>query len=159
MPRQHLGRVALLAAMALVLAALLPATAAAATGTYLRLAHLSPDTPNVDVTITAFSGRIYQLKGVGYGAVSTYQPVDPGTYTVQMRPSADPSAAPILTGTVRAEQGRAYTAAVLGPQAGASITLLTDDLTRPGPGNARVRRRCRGRRRPDRSPSRGTASR
>ena len=84
-------------------------------------------------------GRIYQLKGVGYGAVSTYQTVDPGTYTVQMRPSADPSAAPILTGTVRAEQGRAYTAAVLGPQAGASITLLTDDLTRPGPGNARVR--------------------
>jgi hypothetical protein len=56
-----------------------------------------------------------------------------------MRASADPSAAPLLTGTVRAEQGRAYTAAVLGPQAGASITLLTDDLTRPGPGNARVR--------------------
>lgn len=57
--------------------------------TYLRLAHLSPDTPNVDVTITAFDGRMFQLKGVGYGAVSTYQTVDPGTYTVQMRPSAD----------------------------------------------------------------------
>ena len=28
---------------------------------------------------------------------------------------------------------------MLGPQAGASITLLTDDLTRPGPGNARMR--------------------
>jgi len=139
MSRQHLGRVALLAAAALVLAVLLPATAAAATGTYLRLAHLSPDTPNVDVTVTGFTGRTYQLTGVGYGAVSTYQTVDPGTYTVQMRASADPSAAPLLTGTVRAEQGRAYTAAVLGPQAGASITLLTDDLTRPGPGNARVR--------------------
>ena len=139
MSRQQLGRVALLAGAALVLAVLLPATAAAATGTYLRLAHLSPDTPNVDVTVTGFTGRTYQLKGVGYGAVSTYQSVDPGTYTVQMRASADPSAAPLLTGTVRAEQGRAYTAAVLGPQAGASITLLTDDLTRPGPGNARVR--------------------
>jgi Domain of unknown function (DUF4397) len=139
MSRAHFGLAALLTSVTLVLAVLLPATATAATGTYLRLAHLSPDTPNVDVTITAFDGRIYQLKGVGYGAVSTYQTVDPGTYTVQMRPSSDPSAAPILTGTVRAEQGRAYTAAVLGPQAGASITLLTDDLTRPGPGNARVR--------------------
>ena len=67
MSRQQLGRVALLAGAALVLAVLLPATAAAATGTYLRLAHLSPDTPNVDVTVTGFTGRTYQLKGVGYG--------------------------------------------------------------------------------------------
>ena len=65
MSRQHLGRVALLAAAALVLAVLLPATAAAATGTYLRLAHLSPDTPNVDVTVTGFSGRTYLTRPSG----------------------------------------------------------------------------------------------
>jgi hypothetical protein len=80
MCRRHVGlAAALLASVTLGLALLLPPTASAATGTYLRLAHLSPDTPNVDVTITAFDGRFYQLKGVGYGAVSTYQTIDPGT--------------------------------------------------------------------------------
>jgi hypothetical protein len=33
----------------------------------------------------------------------------------------------------------AVAAVAAAPQAGASITLLTDDLTRPGPGSARVR--------------------
>ena len=54
--RRHVGLTALLAAVTLVLAALLPTTAAAATGTYLRLAHLSPDIPNVDVTIRSTAG-------------------------------------------------------------------------------------------------------
>ena len=51
MCRRHVGPAALLTSMIFALAVLLPGTATAATGTYLRLAHLSPDTPNVDVTI------------------------------------------------------------------------------------------------------------
>ena len=138
MCRRHVGPAALLASMIFALVVLLPGTATAATGTYLRLARLSPDTPNM-TSRSRRSTAVFPAEGGRLRGILTYQTVDPGTYTVQMRPSADPSAAPILTGTVRAEQGRAYTAAVLGSQVGASITLLTDDLTRPGPGNARVR--------------------
>ncbi|MET1072503.1 MAG: DUF4397 domain-containing protein, partial [Umezawaea sp.] len=71
-----------------------PVPAQAAGGCYLRLAHLSPDTPSVDVTVTAFSRPDWSvtIKGVGYGALSDYQRIETGTYTVAMRPSgADPA--------------------------------------------------------------------
>lgn len=139
MRRRPFGLAALLVTATTLLAVLLPGVAKAATDTYLRLAHLSPDTPAVDVTVTSAAGQVYRLNGGSYGNVSSYLTVDPGNYTVQMRPAGAPAAPPILTGTVRADRGRAYTAAVLGPQAGAGITLFTDDLAYPGPGNARVR--------------------
>ncbi len=131
--------VLVLLAVAAALFAFATGTADAATGTYLRLAHLSPDTPTVDVTLTAFGGGTLHLDGVSYGDVSTYQAIRPGDYTVAMRPAATPDAAPILTGTLHTDAGRAYTAAALGAQAGPTLRLLTDDLSLPGPGRARVR--------------------
>src|SRR5687767_15272142 len=48
---------------------------------------LSPDTPAVDVYVDSVAdpdtGIV--LNGVGYGAVSEYQDVPPGEYTVSMR--------------------------------------------------------------------------
>ena len=54
---------------------------------YLRLAHLSPNTPPVDVYLYAFGKQpaIVVLKHVAYGTVSPYRAVASGDYTVAMR--------------------------------------------------------------------------
>ena len=127
----------LLAALIAVLAA--PA-AWAQSGTYLRLAHLSPDTPAVDVLVTSYSGETLRLDGVGYGDISTYQRIEPGGYTVQMRPAGAPeSTPPVVSATLDAQPGAAYTAAGLGPNADLAVRVLDDDLTLPAAGQARLR--------------------
>ncbi|HHV95024.1 MAG TPA: DUF4397 domain-containing protein [Clostridiaceae bacterium] len=44
----------------------------------LRFVHLSPNAPNVDVVI---QNNVTIFRNVGYGSVTQYLPVDPGTYT------------------------------------------------------------------------------
>ena len=84
-------RIAIAVASAILVPAALLATAVPAAakedGAYLRLAHLSPDTPNVDVYVAsvADASRNFIAKGVGYGAISDYRLVQPDTYTVSMR--------------------------------------------------------------------------
>lgn len=130
---------AVLVTVSVVLAALLPGTASAAPSTYLRMAQLAPDTPPVSVVLTSANGPGYRLDGMSYGKVSVRQKIVPGSYAVQVRPATGPSAPPILTGSLVANQGGAYTVAVLAPPTGASVAVLTDELTDPGPGHARVR--------------------
>ncbi|QFU84112.1 DUF4397 domain-containing protein [Natronorubrum aibiense] len=52
----------------------------------VRVAHFSPDAPNVDVYV---SGNQI-LSNVGYGDVSPYLEVDPGTYRVTITAAGDP---------------------------------------------------------------------
>lgn len=134
---------AFLATAALVSSTLLFAGPAhAAAGAYLRLAHLSPDTPNVDVYVASVStpDKWIMVPGVGYGVVSDYRLVEPGDYTISMRPAgAASSTAPLLSTTLSAKSGSAYTVAGLGFFAGVSLKILTDDLSLPDPGQARVR--------------------
>lgn len=116
--------------------------AEAAPGSFLRLAHLSPDTPAVDVTVTAF-GRPESsttIKGVGYGDVSGYSTVEPGTYTIAMRPAgADPATPPVISATVDAMDGKAYTVAGLGRFANLALRVLDDEIGLPPEGQARMR--------------------
>lgn len=135
--------VALCALLAPLLAPLLtsgPAVAAGPVG-YVRLAHLSPDTPDVDVYLSAVSGGAAQrFPGVGYGTVSTYLSVPVGTYAVAMRaagaPATDP---PVLTTNVTVDQGKAYTVAGVGKHADLGLKVIDDDLTLPPAGQAKVR--------------------
>ena len=63
-----------------------PAWAAPGAG-WGRLAHLSPNTPPVDVYLYSFgdpSARLV-LRHVSYGTVSPYREVPAGDYTVSMR--------------------------------------------------------------------------
>lgn len=132
---------ALVAALSLVPLTAIRATAAAMPG-YVRLAHLSPDTPKVDVWLTSFRGNKYStmLPSVGYGDVSDYKRLSPGTYTVAMRqPGAGKSSAPLLSTNVIVASGKAYTVAGVGRFANISLRVLTDDLSRPSPGDARMR--------------------
>jgi len=132
---------ALVAALSLLPLIAAPATAAAMPG-YIRLAHLSPDTPEVDVWVTSFRGNKYStmLPSVGYGALSDYQRVSPGHYTVAMRaPGASEKSAPILSTNLEVASGEAYTVAGVDRYANISLKVLKDDLSPPDPGKARMR--------------------
>jgi len=116
--------------------------ATAADGALLRLAHLSPDTPAVDVYVDSVAdpdaGLV--LTGVAYGTVSDYQTVPPGTYTVAMRTAgADPATPPALSATVEVGADTARTVAGVGNFADLGLEILEDDLTLPPSGQARVR--------------------
>jgi hypothetical protein len=114
----------------------------AATTSYVRLAHLSPDTPAVDVTVTPFDNPAgaQTIKGVKYGDVSSYQRVPTGTYTIAMRPAgADPKTPPVISATLDATVDHAYTVAGLGKFATLALRVLDDDITLPPPGRAKMR--------------------
>ena len=138
-------RIILLAALPLLLLAVpavSAATASAATGTgWIRLAHLSPNTPAVDVYLYSFGDSSAQivLHHVAYGTVSPYEQVPAGDYTVAMRAAgAAASSAPVLSASVDVAQGRAYTVAGLGPESGLRLQVLDDQLSTPS-GKALVR--------------------
>ena len=125
----------------------IPAAAAAfassaTTGTgWIRLAHLSPNTPAVDVYLYAFDNSTAEivLDHVAYGTVSPYEPVTAGDYSVAMRAAgASPTSQPVLSTTVTVAAGHAYTVAGMGPESGLRLQVLDDDLTTP-PGQALVR--------------------
>jgi hypothetical protein len=117
-------------------------TAGAADTGMLRLAHLSPDTPSVDVYVDSVSSTDtgIVLTGVGYGTVSGYQSVPAGTYTVSMRAAGAPAtSAPVLSTTVTVAPGTAFTVAGVGTFAQLGLQVLDDDLTPPADGQARAR--------------------
>jgi Domain of unknown function (DUF4397) len=129
------------ALVALTSAVGLPA-ASAAQEALLRLAHLSPDTPAVDVYVDSVSNPSarFTLPGVSYGAVSPYRSVPPGSYTVAMRAAgASPTTPPVLSTTVQLDAGSARTVAGVGHFSDLGLTVLTDDLTPPPSGQARMR--------------------
>jgi len=134
----------LLAAAALLLGG--PAAAAhassATTGTgWIRLAHLSPNTPAVDVYLYSFGNSNAQivLHHVAYGTVSPYEAVNAGDYSVAMRAAgASASSQPVLSTSVTIDADHAYTVAGMGPEKGLRLQVMDDDLTTP-PGKALVR--------------------
>lgn len=120
----------------------LPAHAAPAATGHLRLAHLSPDTPKVDVYLTAVAGSPAPrtFPAVGYGVVSPYLALPTGQYTVAMRKAgAAPATPPVLSTAVTVESGQAYTIAGVGRYAELGLKVIEDDLTPPAAQRARVR--------------------
>ena len=143
-----LTRIARIAASA-VLACLviLPAAAPAAqaadstTDGWIRLAHLSPNTPAVDVYLYPFGGTTAQLvlKHVAYGTVSPYEPLAAGLYLVAMRATgAAPTSNPVISTEVKVSTGDAYTVAGLGPFSALTLKVLDDQLDAPS-GQAGIR--------------------
>jgi hypothetical protein len=131
-------------ALALMTAGLLLGTgpAGASTGAgWVRLAHLSPNTPAVDVYLYNFgdpSARLV-LHHVSYGNVSPYEQLPPGDYTVAMRATgATASSPPVLSTAFWVTAGDAYTVAGMGPLSGLRLQVMKDALTAP-PGRALVR--------------------
>jgi Domain of unknown function (DUF4397) len=129
----------LLAASALLLGIPAAATAFASpatTGTgWIRLAHLSPNTPAVDVYLYSAgnsSNPEIVLHHVAYGTVSPYESVAAGDYSVAMRAAgASPTSQPVLSTSVTIKAGHAYTVAGMGPYSGLRLQVLEDQLTTP----------------------------
>jgi hypothetical protein len=122
----------------------LPGTAAAADPKvgYVRLAHLSPDTPEVDVYLSnlASTKPPQVFPGVGYGTVSGYLPLPPGAYEVDMRlAGADASTPAVKTTSVTVQADHAYTVAGVGKNADLGLRVINDDLTSPTNNRAKVR--------------------
>ena len=119
-----------------------PVHAEAAVG-YVRLAHLSPDTPKVDVYLSkvgdsSFTTQVFEH--VGYGVMSKYLALPVGTYAVAMRTEGAPATSePVLTTQVTVTEGGAYTVAGVGKYSGLGLKVFNDDLTRPTDGKSKVR--------------------
>ncbi len=132
----------LVAALVAALSTVGAVPAEAAADGYVRLAHLSPDTPEVDVYLTSQSGAVGRqvFPGVGYGVVSEYQKLPVGGYNVSMRlagaPESDP---PVLTTQVSVTSGSAQTVAGVGRNAELGLRVLQDDLSLPQGNKAKVR--------------------
>lgn len=141
----RIARVTASAAIASI--ALLPATTASAATTgapqtgWVRLAHLSPNTPPVDVYLYPFGNPTAKiiLKHVAYGTASSYEPLAPGLYLVAMRAAgAGSTTNPVISTEVTVVTGQAYTVAGLGPESALTLDVLNDELNAPA-GHAGVR--------------------
>ena len=133
---------AAIASLALLPASIAPAEAATGAQVgWVRLAHLSPNTPPVDVYLYPFGNSSAQivLKHVAYGTASSYESLKPGLYLVAMRAAgAAPSTSPVISTEVTVAAGDAYTVAGLGPYSALALDVLNDQLNVPA-GRAGVR--------------------
>jgi hypothetical protein len=134
LPHKAFRAVAMAAVM--MYAALLGAVPAGAStgGGWVRLAHLSPNAPAVDVYLYSFGNPHARLvlHHVSYGTVSPYEEVPAGDYTVSMRSAgAAPTAQPLLSTGFGVSAAQAYTVAGMGPAAGLRLQVLRDTLAVP----------------------------
>ncbi|MFD1568600.1 DUF4397 domain-containing protein [Halolamina litorea] len=105
----------------------------------VRVAHLSPDAPNVDVSVDGTA----VLEDVPFGTVSDYLALSAGEHTVVVTPTGQPDTV-VFEGEVTVEAEMAYTVAAIGEVASDadqpfSPLILEDDLEPPESGTARVR--------------------
>jgi hypothetical protein len=140
----------LLGGTAALVAASAPAASAAPTGSaapaasqdaWVRIAHLSPKAPAMDMYLYPFGepGHPIVLRDVSYGDVSAYQAVSPGQYSVAMRGFGAPaSSPPALITSFMVTVGTPYTVAALGPDPGLRVEVLKDQMATPT-GKALVR--------------------
>jgi hypothetical protein len=136
----------LFAALAIALFALAlpgaPASAASRDG-WVRLAHMSPDTGAVNITLSSLSGDVtlFRLQNIAYGMVSNYMRLPQGTYALAMVPVGNntPNTPPVISGAVQVKAGTAETLAAIGKNAAIKTTVFTDDLHAVSGGGARVR--------------------
>ncbi len=134
----------LLGSMAALVAAAAPSASAAPAGGetgWIRIAHLSPQAPPMDMYVYPFGdpGDPTVLKDVSYGTVSRYVAVTPGQYTVAMRGFGAPATSkPALTTSFMVTAGGAFTLAAMGPDPGLRTEVLKDQLNAPA-GKAVVR--------------------
>jgi hypothetical protein len=123
--------------LALLLALALAAPAFAQGGeAQVRVAHLAPDAPNVDVYVNGEP----VLTDVAYTTISDYLPLPAGTQQVTVYATGDTST-PVIDTPVEVAAGGAYTIAAVGLVADGSLTaqVYEDDLRAPSAGNAKVR--------------------
>lgn len=113
-----------------------PATAVEEGNAVVRIAHLSPDAPNVDVSV----GGAEILTDVAYGTVSDYYVLEPSTYAVAVAPTGEDDA--VFEQDVEFTSG-AFTVAALGELAeqrqSFAVETFEDRVDAPGADSAAAR--------------------
>jgi len=147
---RHLTRLAAITALLGGTTALVAATSPAASAApaaspsqdgWVRIAHLSPKAPAMDIYLYPFGepGQSTVLKDVSYGDVSSYMAVSPGQYSVAMRGFGAPaSSPPVLVTSFTVAARTPYTVAALGPDPGLRVEVLKDQMDTPA-GKALIR--------------------
>ncbi len=140
---------ALAAALLLTAPTLLaPATAAASTApsrsepAHVRVGHLVPGLGALRLTATSFAGGepVTLAPSASYGTVVQYLDLPAGTYSVTATPVGTTAArTPALSGIVTTEPGASYTVLALGTASSARLQPVTDDISAPERGAAKVR--------------------
>src|SRR3712207_5838502 len=122
--------------MALALAA--PAVAQGTPEAQVRVAHLSSDAPNVDVSVNG--QPVAALQNVPYGTISPYLPLPAGTQQVTVYPAGD-SSQPVIDTPVDLAAGGAYTIGAVGLVSAGSLRaqVYQDELTQIGRASCRER--------------------
>lgn len=137
----------LVAAVCLLVGALGMPTASAGAQGLVRVAHLSPDTPAIDVAIAPVNGSAPVTdpgddlaSGVRYGDVGEFTELPPGSYAVSVRAAGSGrSTPPALSDRIVVPPGGAVTVALTGRFDDAALQALSEDLSPVPPGSARVR--------------------
>lgn len=104
----------------------------------VRVAHLSPDAPNVDVYVNG--ELVGALTNVPFKTVSSYLPLPAGTQNVKVYPAGDTSK-PIVEADVDLRGGEAYTIGIVGLVEDGSLEaqVYEDDRTLPAKDEAKLR--------------------
>jgi hypothetical protein len=123
--------------VALLLGALaLPAAAGAqAAAARVRVLHLSPGAPKLDLYVDGTS----TLTAVPFKTATKHAQVPAGTHTVEIRPAGSANGNPLATARATLTPDAAYTLAAVGPAAKLQVMVLKDDFTAPPAGKAKLR--------------------
>jgi len=123
--------------VALLLGALALPAAAGAQGApaKVRVLHLSPDAPKIDVYVDGTS----TLTAVPFKTATKHAQVPTGTHTVEIRPAGSANGNPLASARATLASDAAYTLAAVGLAAKLQIMVLKDDFTAPPPGKAKLR--------------------
>jgi hypothetical protein len=108
----------------------------------VRVAHLSPDAPNVDVWVNG--AKVAALTNVPFKAVSGYLALPAGEITVWVVPTGK-TEPKVVDAKIKIEGGKMYTVAATGMltpamgQKAFGAQVFTDNVTTPAAGNAHIR--------------------
>ncbi len=105
--------------------------------TLVRVIHAVPGAPTVDVQ--AGEGAVFNA--VAFKAVTPYQAIADNRPHIRMRPTEEPTAAPLAESTDLVMDGAHYTVVAVPDENGGSVELeaVRDDLTPSDPNKARIR--------------------
>ncbi|WP_076695030.1 DUF4397 domain-containing protein [Tersicoccus sp. Bi-70] len=105
---------------------------------WIRVMHLSPDTAEAAVTLTAVSGGAQKtVSGVHFGDASKYLAVPPGNYVVAIKPAHSTRA--LLERSITIAKDQPLTMAVTGMGGKLATQLYTDQLATVPAEKAKVR--------------------
>lgn len=101
---------------------------------FVRIAHLSPETP----AIKAFVDGESRISGLAYGTVTRWLDFAPGTYTFAIGTTSDPAAAEIGDIELELEAGSFTTLAAVGSGDALQSLTIVEDFSRLPSGEARA---------------------